>query len=104
MRWLGESAEVGREKLRAILKDGVMRLDTTSDTMAEVSATIFPTPIVYSVGRKRETLEGGSAFKGSALFACRSGGPPVEFSRPGDLIPFHFATLQPRSSALSACA
>lgn len=71
-RWLGESAEVGREKLRAILKDGVIRLDTTSETMAEATATILPAPIVFSVGRKRETP--GVASRDFALLGCRSGG------------------------------
>lgn len=72
-RWLGESPEAAREKLRAILKDGVIRLDSKDD-MGEASASILPAPLVFSVGRKRETLEGGRAFKGSALLGLRSGG------------------------------
>jgi Recombinase zinc beta ribbon domain len=70
-RWLGESPEAGREKLRAILKDGVIRLDTTSATMGEASASILPAPLVFSLGRKREIP--GVASR-DFEFVVRSGG------------------------------
>ena len=73
-RWLTESPEAGREQLRALLKDGAIPLDTTPDRQAKATISLMPEPLFFSVNRKRETPGGGSDSKGSAWFACRSGG------------------------------
>ena len=71
-RLLGESPDAGREKLRAILKDGIIRLDTTAEGMGQAAIGVLPAPLVFATGRKRETP--GVASRDSALLAYRSGG------------------------------
>ncbi len=73
-RWLGEVPEVGREKLRSVLKDGTIQLDTTADGMSQATASILPVPLVFAsaTGRKQGIPGGGS--RDSELLTRRSGG------------------------------
>lgn len=69
-RWLTDAPEVGREKLRTILKDGTIRIDSMPDGMAQASIGLLPAPIVFG-NRKRE-IPGST--RDSALLGLRSGG------------------------------